>query len=65
MMITQPVTLSVDMTNPALIDTLLDHHLSAAPVVDMQGRLVGVLSSHDVMVDLLCQDYLLSQDQKW
>ncbi len=45
MMNSQPVTLSVDMTTPAAIDTLLDHHLSAAPVVDMQGRLVGVLSS--------------------
>lgn len=64
MMNSQPVTLSVDMTTPAAIDTLLDHHLSAAPVVDMQGRLVGVLSSHDVMVDLWCQDYLPSQDQK-
>lgn len=64
MMNTQPVTISVDMTTPAAIDTLLDHHLSAAPVVDIQGRLVGVLSTHDVMVDLWCQDYLPSKDQK-
>ncbi|MGL4829684.1 MAG: CBS domain-containing protein, partial [Vibrio sp.] len=64
MMNTQPVTLSVDMTTPAAIDTLLDHHLSAAPVVDVQGRLVGVLSAHDIMVDLWCQDYLPSKEQK-
>jgi CBS domain-containing protein len=36
----------------------------SAPVVDVEGRLVGFFSAHDVMVDLWCQDYLPTQGQK-
>ncbi|EGA70768.1 methionine gamma-lyase [Vibrio sinaloensis DSM 21326] len=59
-----PITLSAEMTTPAAIDTLLDNHLISAPVVDVEGRLVGFFSAHDVMVDLWCQDYIPTQDQK-
>ncbi|MFB9218058.1 formate transporter FocA [Vibrio sinaloensis] len=59
-----PITLSAEMTTPAAIDTLLDNHLVSAPVVDVEGRLVGFFSAHDVMVDLWCQDYIPTQDQK-
>lgn len=59
-----PITLSAEMTTPAAIDTLLEHHVISAPVVDVEGRLIGFFSAHDVMVDLWCQDYLPTQDQK-
>ncbi len=60
----QPITLSADMTIPAAFDTLLDNQLSGAPVVNMEGRLVGYFSSHDVMVELWCQDYIPVEQQK-
>ncbi|MEH0758996.1 formate transporter FocA [Vibrio sp. 16] len=59
-----PITLGAEMTTPAAIDTLLDNHLISAPVVDIEGRLVGFFSAHDVMVDLWCQDYIPTQGQK-
>ncbi|GAB2650293.1 formate transporter FocA [Vibrio panuliri] len=61
---TQPVTLSADMTTPKAIDHLISHHEVSAPVTDVQGRLVGFFSAHDVMVDLWCQDYIPTQGQK-
>ncbi len=60
----QPVTLSADMTTPKAIDHLISHHEVSAPVTDVQGRLVGFFSVHDVMVDLWCQDYIPTQGQK-
>lgn len=59
-----PITLSADVHTPAAIDTLLDNHIVSAPVVDVEGRLVGFFSAHDVMVDLWCQDYLPVSGQK-
>ncbi|GAA5646854.1 formate transporter FocA [Vibrio proteolyticus] len=59
-----PITLSADMPVPEAIDSLLDTHLTSAPVCDVQGRLVGFFSAHDVMVDLWCQDYIPQKDQK-
>ncbi len=59
-----PITLSADVHTPAAIDTLLDNHIISAPVVDVEGRLVGFFSAHDVMVDLWCQDYLPVSGQK-
>ncbi|NIY81910.1 formate transporter FocA [Vibrio hepatarius] len=59
-----PITLSADVHTPAAIDTLLDNHIISAPVVDVEGRLVGFFSAHDVMVDLWCQDYLPVAGQK-
>ncbi|EOB3600853.1 TPA: formate transporter FocA [Vibrio vulnificus] len=60
----QPVVLGVEMPIATALDTLLDNHIISAPVVDIEGRLVGFLSAHDVMVDLWCQDYLPSTGQK-
>ncbi len=59
-----PITLSADVHTPTAIDTLLDNHIIGAPVVDVEGRLVGFFSAHDVMVDLWCQDYLPVSGQK-
>ncbi len=59
-----PITLSADVHTPTAIDTLLDNHIISAPVVDVEGRLVGFFSAHDVMVDLWCQDYLPVSGQK-
>jgi len=61
---TQPLILSADMPTPLAIDALLDNHVNCAPVVDSENRLIGVFSTHDVMVDLWCQDYIPSEDQK-
>ncbi len=59
-----PITLNADMPLTTAVDTLLKNRLSGAPVVDVESRLVGFLSAHDVMVDLWCQDYLPNQHQK-
>lgn len=59
-----PVVLGVEMPIATALDTLLDNQLVSAPVVDIEGRLVGFLSAHDVMVDLWCQDYIPSTEQK-
>ncbi|WP_217515388.1 formate transporter FocA [Vibrio metschnikovii] len=64
MMDTQAITLSAETPVPFAIDTLLDNYLTAAPVVDRQGRLIGMFSAHDVMVELWCQDYLPNAEQK-
>lgn len=63
MMNTHPLTLSAEQPTAEAIDALISHHLSAAPVVDDTGRLVGILSTHDIMVDLWCQDYIPADDQ--
>ncbi|MGR4989332.1 formate transporter FocA [Vibrio rotiferianus] len=59
-----PVTLSVEMPVSTALDTLLDNNLNSAPVVDIENRLVGFFSAHDVMVELWCQDYIPAQEQK-
>lgn len=61
---TQPITLSVEMPTSVALDTLMENNLVSAPVVDIEQRLVGFLSVHDVMVDLWCQDYLPEAGQK-
>ncbi|MDE1326053.1 formate transporter FocA [Vibrio aestuarianus] len=61
---TQPITLGVEMPTAVAVDMLLDNQLDSAPVVDVEGRLVGFFSAHDVMVDLWCQDYIPTADQK-
>ncbi|MCG9577680.1 formate transporter FocA [Vibrio tubiashii] len=60
----QPLVLRAEMPTSVAIDTLLDNHQVSAPVCDVEGRLVGFFSAHDVMVDLWCQDYIPVQDQK-
>lgn len=56
--------LRADMPTELAIDALTDRKLQGAPVVNVQGRLVGFFSMHDAMVDLWCQDYLPSNGQK-
>ncbi|MDC5704860.1 formate transporter FocA [Vibrio europaeus] len=60
----QPLVLRAEMPTSVAIDTLLDNQQVSAPVCDVEGRLVGFFSAHDVMVDLWCQDYIPAQDQK-
>ncbi|MCL9776591.1 formate transporter FocA [Vibrio methylphosphonaticus] len=60
----QPVTLSAETVTAVALDTLLDHNLTSAPVVDVEGRLVGFFSVHDVMVDLWCENYNPKTGQK-
>lgn len=59
-----PLTMSADMPVQAAIDKLLDHQVNVAAVVNMDNRLVGIFSAHDVMVELWCQNYIPAKDQK-
>ena len=42
-------TVGRDATVGEVIITLADHHISAVPVVDHAGRMIGVLSTTDVL----------------
>ncbi|WED24429.1 formate transporter FocA [Vibrio sp. JC009] len=59
-----PVVLRADMPVELALDSLLDNREQGAPVVDMNGKLVGFFSVHDVMVELWCQDYIPVEGQK-
>ncbi|MEX3070835.1 formate transporter FocA [Vibrio alginolyticus] len=59
-----PITINAETPVATALDTLLDHNLFSAPVVDLHSRLVGFFSAHDVMVDLWCEDYIPVQGQK-
>lgn len=59
-----PLVLRAEMPTPVAIDALLDNQQISAPVCDVEGRLVGFFSAHDIMVDLWCQDYIPVKDQK-
>jgi len=61
---TNPLTLSAEMPTPVAIDALLENNVNVAPVVDDEARLIGIFSMHDVMVDLWCQDYIPTENQK-
>ncbi|NOI65967.1 formate transporter FocA [Vibrio sp. 99-8-1] len=56
--------LQADMPTELAIDSLTDRNLQGAPVLNVQGELVGFFSVHDVLIDLWCQDYLPSAKQK-
>ncbi|MGF1696465.1 formate transporter FocA [Vibrio lamellibrachiae] len=60
----KPTTLNAEMPTSVAIDILLDNKLVGAPVCDIEGRLVGYFSVHDVMVDLWCQSYSPDTKQK-
>lgn len=47
-----PKTVSVDATLATALVTLADTHVSGLPVVDARGRLVGVISTTDVLTAL-------------
>ena len=46
------VTLSADMTLEQAAETLTQHKISGAPVVDDRGHLVGILSESDLLREL-------------
>lgn len=48
-MVTQVVTLSPDMDICSAMRLLLHHHISGAPVVDAEHRVVGILSEKDCL----------------
>ncbi|MFB1084435.1 formate transporter FocA [Vibrio diabolicus] len=60
----KPVTISAEAPIAIALDVLLDNNVTSAPVVDVQNRLVGFFSAHDVMVELWCEDYIPVKDQK-
>jgi len=49
---TEVITVSADTTLADAMVTLADAHVSGLPVVDAQGRLVGVVSTTDVLTAL-------------
>ena len=63
-MTSSPLVLSAEMPIELAIDLLTENKVQGAASVDKNGRLVGFLSVHDVMVDLWCQDYIPSKGQK-
>lgn len=60
----KPVTIRAETPIAIALDVLLDNNVTSAPVVDVQNRLVGFFSAHDVMVELWCEDYIPVKDQK-
>ncbi|MFH4522942.1 formate transporter FocA [Vibrio diabolicus] len=60
----KPVTISAETPIAIALDVLLDNNVTSAPVVDVQNRLVGFFSAHDVLVELWCEDYIPVKDQK-
>ncbi|MGU3792362.1 formate transporter FocA [Vibrio diabolicus] len=60
----KPVTISAETPIAIALDVLLDNNVTSAPVVDVQNRLVGFFSAHDVIVELWCEDYIPVKDQK-
>ncbi|HHF0483538.1 TPA: formate transporter FocA [Vibrio antiquarius] len=60
----KPVTITAETPIAIALDVLLDNNVTSAPVVDVQNRLVGFFSAHDVMVELWCEDYIPVKDQK-
>ena len=48
-MTTDVVTADPDMSLTGAIDLLLDKNISGLPVVDDDGKLLGVITEHDVM----------------
>ncbi|MFK0570972.1 CBS domain-containing protein [Endozoicomonas sp.] len=55
------VTLSPDIQVPEAIRILLQHNITAAPVIDEKGALVGILSETDCLEGTLNGSYF-SQD---
>ncbi|MGI3063445.1 formate transporter FocA [Vibrio diabolicus] len=60
----KPVTICAETPIAIALDVLLENNVTSAPVVDVQNRLVGFFSAHDVMVELWCEDYIPVKDQK-
>ncbi|USD36610.1 MULTISPECIES: CBS domain-containing protein [Ferrimonas] len=54
---TPNLVLSPQQSVTEALDALLAAGISAAPVVGNDGRLLGFLSEHDLLIDLWCCDY--------
>jgi formate transporter FocA len=52
-----PVSVHQDMNINNAVQTLKEANLESAPVVNDEGNLVGYFSSHDLLIELWCQDY--------
>jgi CBS domain-containing protein len=48
-MVTDVITVGPEMTVREAAQLLLDRHISAAPVLDAQGRLIGIVSEGDLI----------------
>lgn len=48
-MSSQPVTFRPDMDVMAAVHALVKNNVTAAPVVDVDGKLIGILSERDIM----------------
>jgi IMP dehydrogenase len=51
-----PVTIAEGSKIFTAIQTLTAHKVGAAPVVDKQGRIVGVVSEHDLLIQTATRD---------
>ncbi len=60
-MTTDVVTVGVDTGYKEIVDVLTDRHISAAPVVDDEGRVVGVVSEADLLHKI---EYLGDDDER-
>ncbi len=49
-MTTDVITMTSDLSVPEAADLLTEHRIGAAPVLDGEGRLVGLLRDEDLMV---------------
>lgn len=58
------LTLSEELFIANAIELFIDNAVCGAPVVNMKGQLVGFLSTHDLMVDLWCEDYEINEALK-
>src|SRR5688500_14243108 len=49
-MSTPPITLQPDVTVEEAIGVLVEHEIQGAPVVDEDGRLIGLLDDDDLLI---------------
>jgi CBS domain-containing protein len=56
----QPVAIHPDMEVQEAVVFLLNHHISAAPVVDGSGKLVGIMAERDCLEAFLNAEYYQS-----
>lgn len=56
-MVRSLVTLRIDVNAAVAARVLLDHEISGAPVVDAEGRLVGLLSEYDCLRAVASAEY--------
>ncbi|WP_117234097.1 CBS domain-containing protein [Vibrio maerlii] len=57
-------TLKIDTPLSKAIDSLVECQINGAPVCDADGQLVGFFSTHDLMIEMWCQDYVPNESVK-